>query len=1171
MEELVCAAEGGDVVEVERILRYTADRRVVNAFDSMGYAPIHYATTNGHKDVAKVILDFGGDVNLKNPTKGQTPLHCACNGCHLEVVKLLLSKPEIISSVNAVTKKYKYTPLHCVAASGKVAAPVIIGLLLRHGALVDKLDATGATPFMYACRRGDSIATVRALLKCRTNVALKDKNGATAMHMAAIAGNADIIRLLAHEGLSPNGDSSPNSPMPPLHLAAKHGHAGAVVGLLRLGARPDRAWTTGRRALHMAAYAGHIAVIEALVRVKADVDAQDADEYTPVAYAAFQGHQKVIAVLVKAGANLLISPKKTGLTPLHLAAKEGQRHAAAVLALASSAALHATDKQGRTALHFAALRGDINMAHILLRAGADATVKDKKKHTPAQVAASKGHKALAQLLSTGVGLGELQRSSGMLTMPAGNHTARSATVSLHGRSASSRPQPPRRGHHQQTTQQQTSQKQGGQHLPAATQLQRRATHTATQHQRQQQQQKTQHQHQHHQKPKQQQQPQRVRHERPASYSGPTPPERQSAGGQHRTQRPASARANGRGDAQSPPVITREERAEMEVAVQSGDDAEDSRIAYLQGQLKTLEREESNMLANNTFPHVFASFRHIGRHHSARASAARVNVRKNRYGDIVAYDHTRVTVDAAMNEANSDYINANFISGYKRPRAYIACQGPLPNTARDFWQMVWEQDSALIVMVACLVEKNRPKCFKYWPSRQDGVQVFGQVQVSLTAESVGRDFTRREFKLKNDEKTRRVTQLQMTSWPDHGAPSNPAAFLNLHSTFNGMLRRHRSRGPAVIHCSAGVGRSGTFICMDILYEMALDGKEPLNIRHVISRLREQRNFMVQSVDQFRFLYSAVREMLTALIAMARTTHKQQQQQQLKAIPEGRSREPTDQGDEDEDDMDEDLRASPLDGRPHNLDAMTDQEQMELAVALSLSELEAPPSHDQPSYNSQPFRSQTLSLPVTFDMQYIGSQKVLKATGSSVITAALKTVVDRTRISRKLKFTVQVDGIGLKEADKKKGALYSMSLISCFQCGMLPQQLQARPCAVKQTAYLVFISYAPRKHVHVAHVFLAPSIDDVDEVNMYIAHAMEVAHATRPSSSPPARAPAKSKNPFAHARGASAASSSTKSRPAQGRVDAQIEHQTADELLEDLGDDDDDDDDDDVGGHDQREWA
>ncbi|XP_044124295.1 receptor-type tyrosine-protein phosphatase S isoform X11 [Bufo gargarizans] len=233
----------------------------------------------------------------------------------------------------------------------------------------------------------------------------------------------------------------------------------------------------------------------------------------------------------------------------------------------------------------------------------------------------------------------------------------------------------------------------------------------------------------------------------------------------------------------------------------------------------------------------------------------VNKPKNRYANVIAYDHSRVILMPVEGILGSDYINANYIDGYRKQNAYIATQGPLPDTFGDFWRMVWEQRSATIVMMTRLEEKSRIKCDQYWPSR--GADTYGMIQVTLLDTIELATFCVRTFSLhKNGSSEKReVRQFQFTAWPDHGVPEYPTPFL-------AFLRRVKTcnppdAGPIVVHCSAGVGRTGCFIVIDAMLER-IKHEKTVDIYGHVTLMRSQRNYMVQTEDQYSFIHDALFE-------------------------------------------------------------------------------------------------------------------------------------------------------------------------------------------------------------------------------------------------------------------------------------------------------------------------
>ncbi|XP_051241223.1 protein tyrosine phosphatase receptor type Db isoform X31 [Dicentrarchus labrax] len=236
----------------------------------------------------------------------------------------------------------------------------------------------------------------------------------------------------------------------------------------------------------------------------------------------------------------------------------------------------------------------------------------------------------------------------------------------------------------------------------------------------------------------------------------------------------------------------------------------------------------------------------------------VNKPKNRYANVIAYDHSRVILSSIEGVPGSDYINANYVDGYRRQNAYIATQGSLPETFGEFWRMVWEQHTANIVMMTKLEEKSRVKCDQYWPTR--GTETYGLIQVTLLDTVELATYSVRTFALykSGSNEKREVRHFQFTAWPDHGVPEHPTPFL-------AFLRRVKAcnppdAGPMVVHCSAGVGRTGCFIVIDAMVER-IKHEKTIDIYGHVTLMRSQRNYMVQTEDQYIFIHDALLEAVT----------------------------------------------------------------------------------------------------------------------------------------------------------------------------------------------------------------------------------------------------------------------------------------------------------------------
>ncbi|XP_069359160.1 tyrosine-protein phosphatase Lar isoform X6 [Maniola hyperantus] len=233
----------------------------------------------------------------------------------------------------------------------------------------------------------------------------------------------------------------------------------------------------------------------------------------------------------------------------------------------------------------------------------------------------------------------------------------------------------------------------------------------------------------------------------------------------------------------------------------------------------------------------------------------VNKPKNRYANVIAYDHSRVILQPIDGILGSDYINANYCDGYRKHNAYVATQGPLQETFADFWRMCWELRTSTIVMMTKLEERTRIKCDQYWPSR--GSESYGMMTVTIAEVQELATYCIRTFQVTRNggAERREIKQLQFTAWPDHGVPDHPAPFLQ-------FLRRVRAlnppdAGPLVVHCSAGVGRTGCFIVIDSMLERARH-ERTVDIYGHVTCLRAQRNYMVQTEDQYIFIHDALLE-------------------------------------------------------------------------------------------------------------------------------------------------------------------------------------------------------------------------------------------------------------------------------------------------------------------------
>ncbi|XP_041124975.1 tyrosine-protein phosphatase non-receptor type 6-like isoform X2 [Polyodon spathula] len=242
-----------------------------------------------------------------------------------------------------------------------------------------------------------------------------------------------------------------------------------------------------------------------------------------------------------------------------------------------------------------------------------------------------------------------------------------------------------------------------------------------------------------------------------------------------------------------------------------------------------------------------------------------NKSKNRYKNILPFDETRVILQSGdPNVIGSDYINANYVSNLLMEscdrKKFIASQGCLATTVNDFWEMVWQERSRVIVMTTREVEKGRNKCVRYWPEPED-TKEFGSYLVRHVSEHDAVDYTLRVLEispLNQSDDQREIWHYQYLSWPDHGVPTEPGGVLSFLEQVNSKQRELRGAGPIIVHCSAGIGRTGTIIVIDmVINTINTKGLDcDIDIPKSIQMVREQRSGLVQTEAQYKFIYMAV---------------------------------------------------------------------------------------------------------------------------------------------------------------------------------------------------------------------------------------------------------------------------------------------------------------------------
>ncbi|KAM4633726.1 tyrosine-protein phosphatase non-receptor type 2a isoform 2-T2 [Polymixia lowei] len=274
----------------------------------------------------------------------------------------------------------------------------------------------------------------------------------------------------------------------------------------------------------------------------------------------------------------------------------------------------------------------------------------------------------------------------------------------------------------------------------------------------------------------------------------------------------------------------------------------------------MEQEFEDIDSSGRWQNLYNEIRNQASEYPYKVAKLPVNRNLNRYRDVSPYDHSRVKLENSEN----DYINASLVMVEEAQRAYILSQGPLRNTCGHFWLMIWEQSSKAVIMLNRVIEKGSEKCAQYWPTTKEQQMSFTDTGfvVRLVSEEDQSYYTIRVLELQNTKtgETREIYHFHYTTWPDFGVPESPASFLNFLFKVRESGSLGPEHGPSVVHCSAGIGRSGTLSLVDTCLILMAKRKDPssVDIQRILLDMREYRMGLIQTPDQLRFSYMAVIE-------------------------------------------------------------------------------------------------------------------------------------------------------------------------------------------------------------------------------------------------------------------------------------------------------------------------
>ncbi|XP_076840139.1 tyrosine-protein phosphatase non-receptor type 22 isoform X2 [Brachyhypopomus gauderio] len=258
--------------------------------------------------------------------------------------------------------------------------------------------------------------------------------------------------------------------------------------------------------------------------------------------------------------------------------------------------------------------------------------------------------------------------------------------------------------------------------------------------------------------------------------------------------------------------------------------------------------------------------------ATRAAEKQENLKKNRYKDIVPFDHSRVKLSLNTSKNDTDYINANFIKGVMGPRAYIATQGPLPHTILDFWRMLWEYNVQVIVMACREFEMAKKKCERYWPESTVDAFICGPFSIRCESEENKGEYVVRILRVTWSKSSRTLKQMQYMNWPDHGVPDSIPPILELVEEMR--LYQEHEDVPICIHCSAGCGRTGALCAIDYTWNLLKRDMIPQNfsVFALVQDMRTQRPSVVQTKEQYELVYRSIRFLFERYLQVMETPNE-----------------------------------------------------------------------------------------------------------------------------------------------------------------------------------------------------------------------------------------------------------------------------------------------------------